>query len=123
MKHQPSRNVCFARDRYYLQKEIRAELLSTSNQAGCENKFRRGVTDLMLKHKGYIDSHHRILPLSDGSSKVLKHSIIRFNDNTTAAIPHVKSIYTESSPFVYHAQNGESIPADWLPKDYDVSEA
>ena len=123
MKRQPSRNVCFARDRYYLQRDVRAELLETSNQAGCENKFRRGISELMLKHKGYVDSHHKTMPLPDGTSKILKHTIIRFSDNTAAAVPHAKSIYTEPSPFMYHAKPGEAIPSDWLPEDYDVSEA
>ena len=123
MKNKPSRNVCFARDRYYLQRTLREELIATSNQAGCENKFRRGVDELLLKHKGYIDSHHKTLPLADGTKRVLKHTIIRFSDNTSAAVPHAKSIYTESTPFVYHAKPGEEIPSDWLPEDYDVTES
>lgn len=123
MKHHPSRNVCFARDRYHLQVAIRSELLATSNQAGCENKFRRGIDKLLVKHQGYTDSHHKILPLPDGTKKVLRQIIIRFSDNTAAAVPSTKALYTEATPFKYHAKPDEHIPSDWLPEDYDVVES
>lgn len=122
MKIQPSRNVCFARDRYYLHLEIRSELLKSNNQAGAENKFRRGINQLILKHKGYVDSHHKTIPQADGTTKVLKHTLIRFNDNTSAAVPNPKWIYIEPEPFCYHASPGEQIPEHWNPNDFDVTE-
>ena len=97
-------------------------MLKSSNHAGAENRFRRGVNELMMKHKGYVDSHHKTIPLSDGTTKVLKHTIIRFSDNTSAAVPNPKCIYTEPNPFLYHATPGEQIPADWSQEDYDIKD-
>lgn len=120
MKTRPNRNVCFARDRYYLQHGIREGIFKT-NQAGAENQFKRGIMDLIVKHGGAIESTHISKPLADGTIQKTRHVLIRFPDQTTAAFPSPRAIYTNLAPFKYTAAKGEKIPEEWLPQDYTLA--